>query len=228
VRTDIQVVWTDKLEHRIIFDGSVALANELVVVDQLREEDLDLLKRKVEADAHTLAGTERYVGGLVSVLDLRGVPTVGVELVGVIPEIRVVVNMVNSRDKNCVLRDFVTSRKDKVGLCSTSRLERWVVSALHLLDILILENQTLSEISSDLGLVVEIVVNKLLEKFLLHTRVGHQAVDEPGKQGARCCEASGSRDDKSPDETFLRQFLTLVISGTDGIIYIEVLLVFKL
>lgn len=171
--TDIQVIRADKLEHRIILDGSVALANKFIVVDQLREEDLDLLERKVEADAHTRSSTERYIGGLVSVLDLWGVPTVGVKLVGIIPELRVVVNMVKSRDNNCILRNLVTSGKDKVGLCGASRLERWVVSSLHLLDILILEDQTLSEIGSDLRLVVEIVVNKFLKESLLHTWIGN-------------------------------------------------------
>lgn len=137
------------------------------------------------------------------ILHLRGVPAVGVELVGVVPDIRIVVNVVNSRDDNCILRKFVTPRKDKVGLCGTARLERWVVSALHLLNVLVLEKQAFSEIGSELGLVVEIIVNQLLEKSLLHARVRDQAVDEPRKQGARCGEASGSSNNKGPDKTFL-------------------------
>jgi hypothetical protein len=85
---NIEVDRTNELEHRIVLDSAGLLASELVAVEKLRQENLDLLESKVEADAHPLASCERNVCGLMSVLDPFGVPAIGIEAVWVVPELR--------------------------------------------------------------------------------------------------------------------------------------------
>lgn len=49
---------SDKLEERVIRRRGLAFLQPSVSPDELAHEDLDLLQREVEADAHPLAGGE--------------------------------------------------------------------------------------------------------------------------------------------------------------------------
>lgn len=82
----------------------------------LKDTHLDFLKRKVEANAHSWAGGEGNIGGLVTRLDLLTIPTVGVELGWVVPQLGVVVNVVESDNADRVLGELVAARQDHVDL----------------------------------------------------------------------------------------------------------------
>jgi hypothetical protein len=80
-----EVCRPDQLEHGVVLDRLIAIFYEFVSVEQLGQEDLDFLQRKVETNTHTRASSEGNVGCLMAVLDFRGVPPVWVELGRVIP-----------------------------------------------------------------------------------------------------------------------------------------------
>lgn len=100
LRTHVKVIWPDQLEHGVIFDRSVSLPRKLVAVDELGQEDLDLLKSEVEPDTHPGTHGKWNVSGLVSVLHLVRVPPVGVEPGGVVPNRRIVMDVVKRGDNN--------------------------------------------------------------------------------------------------------------------------------
>ena len=58
LRPDVQVDRADQLEERIVVCFWLAFFKPLVAPDQQADEDFDLLKSKVEADAHSLTGGE--------------------------------------------------------------------------------------------------------------------------------------------------------------------------
>jgi hypothetical protein len=87
--------------------------------------------------------------------------------------VRVVVNVVDRRDNDRIFRNLVSAWQDEVCLCCASRLERGVVSALRLLDVLIEERELLRDICGELCVLVDAVVDKLLQQAFLHSWVGH-------------------------------------------------------
>ena len=119
----------------------------------MSDEDLDLLKRKVEADTHALSGGKAVKNGRVSmsvdqilfasnvrdivcsatVFDGLGVPTIRIETVGVLPDFRIVVEMVKSRDDNLSLAHSEASGQDQILLSCATWLVRGIVLALHFL-----------------------------------------------------------------------------------------------
>lgn len=107
LRPYIEVYRPNELKERIVVRFWVAFFQPLVSPDQQAHEDLDLLQREVEADAHPLAGGEavsemvrnerrydwefwlggyaRHVIGATSVLYFLGIPPVEVKGFGVVP-----------------------------------------------------------------------------------------------------------------------------------------------
>ena len=83
-----------------------------------------------------------------------------------------------------IFGQFVAPRQNQVDLRSASRLERWIVSTLSLLDILVKKSQTVRDFGCHLGIFVNTVVNQLLKQSILHVGVGDETVDKPGEQGA--------------------------------------------
>lgn len=199
----IQIVWPNKLEHGIVFDSPIPFSNKLVSVDQLGKEDLDFLQRKVETDAHSWSRGKGDVCGLMSVFHFWCIPPIWVEPAWVVPNGRIIMNMVQGRYHDCVFGQFVSARQNQVNLRSASGLERWIVSALSLLNIFVKKPQTISNFSSYLSILVNTVVNQLLKQSILHVGVGDEAVYKPGKQGAGCSEPSTSCNHQSPNETRL-------------------------
>lgn len=188
------------MEHRVVFDGTISFTSELVTVDKLRQEDLNLLKGKVESNAHSLPCCEWDVSGLVSILDLLGIPSIWVEAEWVVPDFWVVVNMVKGRNDNCIFGQLITSWKDKITLGSTSWLEGRVVAALGLFNVLVEEVQLVCELGSYLCVLIKPMVDQLLEESVLHSFVGAKAVDEPGEEGTCCSEPGCSGNNKCPDQ----------------------------
>ena len=172
------------MEHGIILNGSIPFTNKLVSINEFGKEDLDLLQRKVETNAHPWSHGKGYVCGLVSVFHFRYIPSIWVEPARVVPNGRIVMNMVQSRYHNCIFGQFVAPRQNQVDLRSASRLERWIVSTLSLLDILVKKSQTVRDFGCHLGIFVNTVVNQLLKQSILHVGVGDETVDKPGEQGA--------------------------------------------
>ena len=115
--TNVQVDRSDELEERIVIRLGLAFLQPPVPPHQQTHEDLDFLEGEVEADAHPLAGGETVISGLVAssfrfsnrgikrkysrnvirlppVLDLVRVPPIRIEQVGVVPDLRVHVDVV--------------------------------------------------------------------------------------------------------------------------------------
>lgn len=156
LRPHIQIDRADQLEEGIIVRLWLAFLQPPVPPHQQTHEDLDLLERKVEANAHPLAGSKavrlsvsgcfrrsrsigagrhlRNVISLAAVLDFVRVPPVRVEEVGVVPDLGVHVNVVERDDDNRALFHFVAAREDAVSLCGSAWLVGGVVAALHFLD----------------------------------------------------------------------------------------------
>lgn len=70
----------------------------------------------------------------MSVLHLFRVPSLRFESVRVIPEVWVIVDVMQGRDNDCVSMQFVAAREDHVDLGRACRLEGRVVSPLRFLD----------------------------------------------------------------------------------------------
>lgn len=96
----IQVVRSNQLEHGIILNRPVPFSNKIIPVDQLRQEDLHLLQRKVKPNTHALPHRKRDICGLVSALHFRRIPAVRVESSRVIPQLRVIVDVVKGRNND--------------------------------------------------------------------------------------------------------------------------------
>lgn len=217
--TDVQVVGADQLEVRIVLDGlGVSSNSELVAPDKLGKEDLDLGQSKVEANTHARALGKGSVGALGSVLDGVGVPAVGVEAARVLPDLLVVVDVVEGRDDNGVLGQSVAAGQDHVDLGGTAGLVRGVVLALGLLDELVKEGQLGDKVGVHDGVVSEVVVDELLQQALLVTGVGDQAVDEPGQEGRGGGEASTGGDDEGGGKLVGRQLHALGVLGAEEVV----------
>lgn len=129
------------------------------------------------------------------VLHLIGIPAVRVKAGGVTPDVRIVVQMVQGADNDGFFRQLVAAGEDHVDSGGAARLVGRVVAALCLLDQLVHEGETISELGSDLRVLVDVIVDELLEQTLLDSRVGDDAVDQPGQKGAGGGKA-GTRGDE--------------------------------
>lgn len=175
----IQVVRSNQLEHGIILNRPIPLPNKVIPIDQLRQEDLHLLQGKVKPNAHALPHCKRDIRRLMSPLHLRRIPAVRVESSRVIPVLRVIMDMVKRRNDNRVFRDFVTARKNQVGLGRSAGLEGWVVLALCFFDEFVLEDEFVCDFGRELGVFCDSIIDQFLEESLLHSRVCDETVDEP-------------------------------------------------
>lgn len=59
---NVEIVWTDQLEPRIILCRNLAFLVEMVEIYQLGDEDLDFQQSEVEANAHSLSHGEAVDG----------------------------------------------------------------------------------------------------------------------------------------------------------------------
>lgn len=151
-------------------------------------------------------------------LHLVRVPSVGVEARGVIPDGRVVVDVMQGGDDDCVLGDFVSAWQDQVELCGAAGLEGGVVPALRFLDVFVQEGELIGKVGGDFRGIVEAVVDQFLQQTVLHAGVGDQAVDKPGEERAGGREAGAGGYDEGPDEAGLGQFLAFVVGGAESIV----------
>jgi hypothetical protein len=218
LRAYVKVVRADELEHLVVFNCASLLLAELVPVYQLRKEDLDFLESEVETNAHPLASSERNVCCLVSVLHTLGVPPVRVEAGWVVPQRRIVVDMVYGWDHYGVFGNLVSTGQDQICLGSPARLETWVVSALRFFDVFVKERQLVGDIRCKHGVLIDVVVNQLLQEAFLHAWVCDEAVDEPREQRTCCCKSSSGSNDESFHQAGLGEFLALTVSGSHGVV----------
>jgi hypothetical protein len=218
LRAHVEVVRADELEHLVVFDCAGLLLAELVPVYQFWKEDLDFLESEVEANTHPLASSKRNVCCLVSVLHALSIPSVRIEARWVVPQRRIVVDVVYGWDHDGVFGNLVPTGQDQICLGSSARLETWVVSALCFFDVLVKERQLVGHIGSEFCVLVDAVVDQLLQKAFLHARIGDEAVDEPREQRTCCCEPSSRSDDKSFHQAGLRELFSLTVSGSYGVI----------
>lgn len=167
------------MEERIVLDRLVISLGPLVPVDQLRQENLDLEQGKVETDTSSLALCKGDVRRSVAVLDLFGVPSVGVESCRVVPELGVVVDVVESGDHNAALGDLVAAGEDEVNLGRATRLVGRVVLSLHLLYVFVQEGELGDGVGVQDAVFGDVVVDHLLQEAFLHAWVCHQSVQEP-------------------------------------------------
>jgi len=105
------------------------------------------------------------------------IPPVRVESRRVIPQSRVIVDVVQGWDDDCALGDFVATREDQVELGSAAGLEGGVVAALGLLDVFVEEGEAVGDVCCYGGGVIDVVVDEFLEETLLHAGVCAEAVN---------------------------------------------------
>ena len=55
---NVQVVGPDELEHGVVLGDITSVLSESVPIYEFRQEDLDLLQRKVEPDTHARASSK--------------------------------------------------------------------------------------------------------------------------------------------------------------------------
>lgn len=87
--------------------------------------------------------------------------------------------MVKRRDNDGVFRDFVTARKNQVGLCGSTGLEGRVVFTLCFLDEFVLEDEFVGDFCCEFGVFCDAVIDQFLEESLLHAGVCDESVDQP-------------------------------------------------
>jgi len=87
------------------------------------------------------------------------------------------VDVVQGYDYDGALWDLVAAGQDEVELGGAAGLEGGVVPALGLLDVFVEEGEAVNDVCCDLGVFVNLVVDELLEKTLLHAWVCAEAVD---------------------------------------------------
>jgi hypothetical protein len=106
---NVEVKWPNELELRIVIHGVKTLLSELITVNKPRQQDLDFQKHQVEADSASRTYGKRNVCARAPVLNLLGVPTIGVEAEGITPDVRVCMDSVECGHNDAVGRDTVSS-----------------------------------------------------------------------------------------------------------------------
>ena len=220
----VKVQRPDELELRVVIDGLLALAHELVPTQQFAQQDLDLQQGEVEADAAARARRERHVRAAMAVFYLVRVPAVRVEAERIAPDLGVGMDGVQRGDDDAVGRQAVAAGEDDVGLGGAAGLEGGVVQALRLLDELVHVRQAVGQIGGPGGLVALAVgadngvLYQLLVQSVLGALVRDEAVNQPRQQGGGCGEAGTGDDQHVGEDEPRREALALVVDGVQEVV----------
>jgi hypothetical protein len=122
LRPDIQVHRTNQLEERIILRLRFTFLEPLIPPDEMDKEDLDFLQREIEADAHPLPKRKWNILRFAALLHTFRVPPADVELVRVLPVLRIAMEMVKRNNDDIALFHFQSARQNQILLCCTSGL----------------------------------------------------------------------------------------------------------
>jgi len=82
------------------------------------------------------------------------------------------VDMMHRGDDHRPLGDFIPTREDDIAEGGAAGLKGGIVTPLGFLDVMVQEGEVVGVVGGDLGGVVEVVVDELLEETVLHAGVG--------------------------------------------------------
>ncbi|CAD6448261.1 e1fb92d0-a088-4127-b796-d078646f61e8 [Sclerotinia trifoliorum] len=134
---------------------------------RIPQNDFYFLQREIKTDTHARTSREWYICGLVSRFHLFRIPTIRIKFCWGVPDLGIVVNMMNANNHYGSFGNAVTTWDNYIGESGTTWLVGGIVETLSFFDESPKELKRVCKIWCPFCILSDIVVNKFLKQAFL-------------------------------------------------------------